>query len=79
MNRYSIGHKVATRWTPTTHAACALVRSTPTQKQSPLDLIPSTWMKTRKRCFKNVGLDSQTPREKKLKERHARSNLRRPV
>lgn len=44
------------------------------QKQKLVDLIQSIWMKTRKKCYKNVELVWQTQKEKKQKEKLEKNN-----
>ena len=50
------------------------VRLTQILKLSPVGQIQLIWMMMKRKCFKNVGLELQTLREKRLKERQGRSN-----
>jgi hypothetical protein len=45
---------------PTTRAACGPARSTPTRSRSPPSLTPSTWGRTRRRCWQRRARASPT-------------------
>jgi hypothetical protein len=61
-----------------TLAVCVQVKLTRTLRPSHAALIQLTWMRKTKRCFRNVELDSPTQRVRKLKERPAKSSLKKP-
>lgn len=44
-----------------THGVCGRVKLTPTQRLSQLGQIPSTWMRTRRRCSQKRALALRTP------------------
>ena len=56
-----------------------LVKSIPIRKPSHLDLIPSIWMKMKKKCFKSVELASPILKVKKLQGKSEKRSLKKHV